>query len=184
MTRKILFGTALLSAVLAAPAAAQHVSLEPFATYGFYGKLPGTNARLEGDWGVGGRAALHLTPRWAAFGTAQRTTPQVLGQLPFGVVVSGGDVTVDHWSAGLEYSYFPRDAAEGMLPLSLSAGVGQARYEDGPTDLALNLGISGALQLGPSLALRYGLTDYVSRFDGDRGWTNQLFARIGAELSF
>jgi hypothetical protein len=186
MTKTTLAAAVLLAAV-AAPAAAQlpgrHLSVEPFATYGFYGKLPETSARLEGDWGLGARASLRVLPRFALFVTAQRSTPRVLGQLGFGDVASGGNLTVDSWSAGLEYSRFPSGGVEGILPLVLSAGLGQVSYEDGPTDLAANLGIATGMQIGSNFALRYGFTDYVSRFDGDRGWVNQYFLRVGGELS-
>lgn len=183
MTRKILLAAALLAALPAAPAAAQLLSAEPFGTYGFYGSLPETNGRLEGGWGIGARATLRFAPRLAAFGTAQRSAPRLLGRLPFGTAESGDRVTVDHWSAGLEYSRFRGAAGPGALPLALSAGVGQVRYEDGPTDLAASLGASAGAQLGPNFALRYGITDYVSRYDGGDGWVNQVFVRVGAELS-
>jgi hypothetical protein len=179
MTKKILLAAALLAPLHAAPAAAQLLAVEPFGTYGFYGSLPETNARLEGGWGFGARATLRFAPRLAAFGTAQRSAPELLGRLPFGVAVSGDKVTVDHWSAGLEYSRY----REGALPLALSAGIGQVRYEDGPTDLAGSVGAAAGARLGPNFALRYGITDYVSRFDGDRGWVNQVFVRVGGELS-
>lgn len=183
MNRKILLAAALLAALPAAPAAAQLVSVEPFGTYGFYGSLPETSARLEGGWGFGARATLRFAPRLAAFGTAQRSRPELLGQLPFGEAESGDRVTVDHWSAGLEYSRFRGDAGPGALPLALSAGIGQVRYEDGPTDLAASLGASAGAQLGPNFALRYGITDYVSRYDGEGRLVNQLFVRVGIELS-
>ena len=183
MNRKVLLAAALLAALPAAPAAAQLVSVEPFGTYGFYGSLPETSARLEGGWGFGARATLRFAPRLAAFGTAQRSRPELLGQLPFGGAESGDKVTVEHWSAGLEYSRFRGDAGPGALPLALSAGVGQVRYEDGPTDLAASLGASAGAQLGPNFALRYGITDYVSRHDGEGGLVNQLFVRVGFVLS-
>ena len=183
MTRKILLAAALLAALPSAPAAAQLLTVEPFATYGFFGSLPETSARLEGGWGFGARATLRFAPRLAAFGTAQRSAPELLGTLPFGVVVSGDRVTVDHWSAGLEYSRYRGGEGPGALPLALSAGVGQVRYEDGPTDLAASLGAAAGARLGPNFALRYGITDYVSRYDGDRGWVNQVFVRVGGELS-
>jgi hypothetical protein len=183
MTKKILFAAALLALLPAAPAAAQLLAVEPFGTYGFYGSLPETNARLEGGWGFGARATLRFAPRLAAFGTAQRSAPELLGRLPFGAAISGDKVTVDHWSAGLEYSRFREGDGPGALPLALSAGIGQVRYEDGPTDLAGSLGAAAGARLGPNFALRYGITDYVSRFDGDRGWVNQVFVRVGGELS-
>lgn len=183
MTHKILLAAALLAALPSAPAAAQLLSAEPFAAYGFYGSLPDTRARLEGGWGAGARATLRFAPRLAVFGTAQRSRPDLLGQLPFGMVDSGDRVTVDHWSAGLEYSRYGSQAGPGALPLALSAGVGQVRYEDGPTDLAGMLGASAGVRMGPSFSLRYGVTDYISRYDGGDGWVNQVFARVGAEFS-
>lgn len=186
--KRILFVAALFSTVAAAPAVAQlpvkRVLVEPYVGYGFYGTLPETNARLEGGVAYGGRASLRLTPQWAVFGDFRRSRPEVLGQLPFGLRVSGDRITVDHWSAGVEFSYAPRGGAEGMLPVILEAGLGQARYEDGPTDLAANLGISSALPLSPNLSIRYGVNDYVSSFHGDRGIVNQIFATVGAELAF
>lgn len=183
MTKKILMAAALLAVLPAAPAAAQVVAVEPFGTYGFYGSLPETSARLETGWGFGARATLRFAPRLAAFGTVQRSAPELLGQLPFGEAVSGDRVTVDHWSAGLEFSRYGGDAGPGAIPLALSAGLGQVRYEDGPTDLAGSLGASAGARLAPNFALRYGITDYISRYDGDRGWVNQVFVRVGGELS-
>ncbi len=183
MTPKILLAAALLAALPAAPAAAQLLAVEPFGTYGFYGSLPETSARLEGGWGFGARATLRFAPRLAAFGTVQRSAPEVLGRLPFGVVASGEKLTVDHWSAGLEFSRHRGDAGPGAMPLALSAGVGQVRYEDGPTDLAGSLGAAAGARLAPNFALRYGITDYISRYDGDGGWVNQVFVRVGGELS-
>ena len=183
MTKKILLAAALLAALPAAPAAAQVLAVEPFGTYGFYGSLPETSARLEGGWGFGARATLRFAPRLAAFGTVQRSAPEVLGQLPFGVAVSGDKVTVDHWSAGLEFSRRRGDVGPGAMPLALSAGLGQVRYEDGPTDLAGSLGAAAGARLAPNFALRSGITDYISRYDGDRGWVNQVFVRVGGELS-
>ncbi|HEX8273887.1 MAG TPA: hypothetical protein VF615_14710 [Longimicrobiaceae bacterium] len=183
MTRTILLAAALLAALPAAPAAAQLLSAEPFAAYGFYGSLPETRARLEGGWGVGARATLRFAPRLAVFGTAQRSRPELLGQLPFGTVGSGDKLTVDHWSAGLEYSRYGSQAGPGALPLALSLGAGQVRYEDGPTDLAGILGASAGVRLGPNFSLRYGVTDYVSRYDGGDEWVNQVFARVGGEFS-
>ncbi|HEV2148739.1 MAG TPA: hypothetical protein VGR37_15145 [Longimicrobiaceae bacterium] len=189
MTHRTLLAAVLLSAAAALPAASQapgrllSVSVEPYVGYGFFGTLPTRDARLEGDWMLGARAGLRLLPQWSAFGDFRRSTPRVTGRLPFGVVVHGEHVTVEHWSAGLAYSQVPRGGAEGMLPLALEAGVGQARYEGGPTDLALNLGISSGIAFSPNLAIRYGANSYVSNFDGDRGWTNQVFLTVGAQLS-
>ena len=182
--RKIGFmGAALAAAVLALPAAAQagqpRISVMPYVGYGFYGALPDGGPELGADVSYGGRAAYQLSPQWAVFGNFQRSTPDVNG---------GADATVDHWSAGVEFSYFPRQGAEGILPLMIEAGIGQARY-DFPSgtkvnDLAGNIGVSSALVLSRSLAVRWGVNDYISNFDGDRGITNQIFAQVGAELSF
>lgn len=186
--KRTLFVAALLSLAAAAPSAAQlpakRVFLEPYVGYGFYGTLPESDAKLEGSLAYGGRASLRLARQWAVFGDFRRSRPEVLGQLPFGVRVSGDQVTVDHWSAGVEFSYAPLGGAEGVLPVILEAGLGQTRYEDGPADLAANLGVSSAVPLGPNLSLRYGFNDYVSNFDGDRGIVNQLFVTFGAELAF
>ena len=179
--RKIGFmGAVLAAAVLALPAAAQpRISVTPYVGYGFYGKLPDGGPELGADVSYGGRAAYQLSPQWALFGNFQRSTPDVNG---------GADATVDHWSAGVEFSYFPRQGAEGILPLMLEAGLGQVRY-DFPSgtqvnDLAANIGVSSALALSPNLAVRWGVNDYISSFEGDRGITNQIFAQVGAELSF
>lgn len=186
MKKKLLSGAVLLSAALAAPlpAAAQgRVAVEPSVGWGFYGTLPDTRARLEGGWAYGARAAVRPLARWGVYGHAQRSRPRLLGQLPFGTAESGDRVTVDHWSAGLEYSYHRWDATGEALPLVLQAGIGRASYEGGPSDPAANLGVSGGARLAPGVTLRYHLNDYVSNYDGDRGWVNQVFARVGVELS-
>jgi Outer membrane protein beta-barrel domain len=189
MSRIGFMGTALAAAVLALPAAAQtaqpRISVMPYVGYGFYGSLPDGGPELGADVSYGGRAAYALSPRWGVFGSFQRSTPDVNG---------GADATVDHWSAGVEFSYAPRQGAEGILPLMVEVGLGQARY-DFPSavpglsgakinDLAGNIGVSSALALSPNLAVRWGVNDYISSFDGDRGLTNQIFAQVGAELSF
>lgn len=179
-------GAALAAAVLAIPAAAQtpRISVMPYVGYGFYGSLPDGGPELGADVSYGGRASYQLTPQWAVYGNYQRSTPDVNG---------GADATVDHWSAGVEFSYFPRQGAEGILPLMIEVGVGQARYEFPSAvpgvsgaevnDLAANIGVSSALALSPNLAVRWGVNDYISSFD-DRGLVNQIFAQVGAELSF
>ncbi len=168
---------------LAAPAHAQRLSVAPYAGYGFFGRLPEESAKLNGDWGYGARAGLRLAGRWGVYGNFQRFTPRLVGRLPLGFTVEGDDVRVEHWSAGLQYTYFPGGAGEGAAPLVLELGAGEARYEGGQSDLALNLGASNSLSFTPNLALRYGFNDFVSNFNGDQGWMNQLFVTVGVELS-
>jgi hypothetical protein len=187
MRKNGILGAALAAAVLALPAAAQtpRISVMPYVGYGFYGALPDGGPELGADVAFGGRASYQLSPQLALYGNFQRSTPDVNG---------GADATVDHWTAGVELSYFPRQGAEGILPLMFEAGIGQVRYDfpgsipglDGQevSDLVGNIGISSALALSPSLAVRWGVNDYISSFDGDRGITNQIFAQVGAELSF
>jgi hypothetical protein len=177
---------ALLTAAAAAPAAAQmggRLSVEPYVGYGFFGTLPESNTRLEADVAYGGRASFQVSDQFALFGNFQRSTPSVTGSLPFGFQVDQGEINVDHWSAGVEFSYVPRGGAEGMLPVLLEAGLGQARYGGGDSDLAVNLGIASALQLTRNFAIRYGANDYISNFN-DRGVANQIFVRVGAEVTF
>jgi hypothetical protein len=184
--RRTLLAAALLLAALASPAAAQlggGLSVTPFLGYGFYGRLPDGAPKLNEAVAYGARAALQLTPQFAAFGEFQRSTPHVDGPITH-------HVTVDHWSAGVEFDYVPRGGAEGMFPVMLEAGVGQARYDfeeviglpPSVTDLAVNLGLASALRLTPKLGIRYGVNDYISNFEGDRGIVNQIFARAGLEL--
>jgi hypothetical protein len=164
-----------------APAPALRV--EPFVAYGFYGSLPDDGPELRGDVGLGVRAAYAVTPRLALFGAFQRTTPEL---------EDAGDVEVDHWSAGAEVAFLPRGAADGVPPLLLEAGVGQARYrfggllagEDDFADLALHLGVASTVRLSRRLALRYGVRDYLSDFGDDGGVVNHFFAHAGAELRF
>jgi hypothetical protein len=144
-------------------------SAEPYVAYGFFGDLP-TDPRLEADIAYGGRLGYHLSPQWGGFGNFQRSSP------------SG--VTVDHWSAGIEFSYVPRGGAEGMLPILLEAGLGQARYGGGSSDLAVNIGIASALQVTDRIALRYGANDYISNYRNGDGIVNQIFVRVGAEVVF
>ena len=183
MKKTGLMAAALAAAVLAVPAAAQtaesRISVMPYVGYGFYGTLGDDGPRLSEDIAIGGRAAYQLTPQWGLYGNFQRSTP---------AVNDGEDATVDHWSAGVEFSYFPRGGAEGIIPLMLEAGVGQVRYDfPGGTkvnDLAGSIGISSALAVSRGLSVRWGVNDYISNFDGDGGLTNQIFAQVGAELRF
>lgn len=188
--KRILFALTAVSAVAVAPLAAQQAptrfAVEPYGGYGFYGDLPDTNTRLDPAIAYGARAAFQLAPQWSVFGNFQRSSPERITGLG-GVEANAGTVDVDHWAAGVEFSYVPRGGAEGMLPLVLEAGLGQARYSGfaggGEDDLAVKLGISSALQLSRNLAIRYGADDYISNFR-DNGVVNQIFVRVGAELSF
>jgi hypothetical protein len=184
--KRIVFAVAVLLAAGAVPAAAQmggRITAEPFVGYGFFGQLPANGPRLEADVALGARLGYQLAPQWAAFGTFQRSTPEVThGQI--GGIRVGESLNVDHWSAGVEFSYVPRGGAEGMLPILMEAGLGQARYGNGPSDLAVNIGIASALQLSPNFAIRYGANDYISNYRGGDGIVNQIFVRVGAELRF
>jgi hypothetical protein len=162
-----------MAVVRTPPAAGQmggNVTVEPFVGYGFFGDLPETGINLESAFTFGGRAAYRFAPQWAGFATFQRSTPS--------------EINVDHWSAGIEFAYAPRGGAEGVLPVLLEVGLGQARYQDGPSDFAANIGVASALQLTPNFAIRYGANDYISNYDGDNGVVNQVFVRIGGELRF
>jgi hypothetical protein len=190
--KAFLFAIPAAAVLLAAPLAAQQspaprFAVEPYVGYGFFGDLPGSTARLEPAIALGGRAAFQLAPQWAAFGNFQRAQPE-LRRVTAGVETGHGDVTVDQWAAGVEFSYVPRGGAVGMLPLVLEAGFGQTRYDriagSPEQDLAVKLGISSALRLSPNLAIRYGADDYISNFRGDQGVVNQFTVRIGAELAF
>lgn len=172
--------------LIAAPAMGQtgdRIGLEPFIGYGFFGELPEGGPNIEAGVAYGGRAFFQISPQFAAFGTYQRSQPEVTGLL-------AGESTIDHWSGGVEFSYVPRGGAEGMLPVILEAGLGQARYEFGgalstpqQSDLAVNLGIASALRFSQNFSIRYGANDYISNYDG-RGIVNQIFVRVGAELRF
>lgn len=179
----------LLAAAVATPAAAQgvgHVTIEPYVGYGFFGSLPENSGKLEAAVAYGGRAALQVTPQFALYGNFQRSQPEVADG------VFQRNATVDHWSTGVEFSYVPRGGAEGMFPVILEAGLGQARYDFreapvfGPVekfqDTAANLGLASALRLSPNFSIRYGVNDYISNFRKDHGMTNQVFVRVGAEL--
>lgn len=177
---------ALLGGGLASPLSAQmggRLTAEPFVGYGFFGSLPDNGPRLEADIALGGRVGFALAPQWAVFGTFQRATPEIT-HAQLGGFRIGEELNVDHWSAGIEFSYVPRGGAEGMLPILMEAGLGQARYEGGTSDLAVNLGLASALQLSPNFAIRYGANDYISNYRGGDGIVNQIFVRVGAELRF
>lgn len=191
MMKRALFSLGMLAA-FAAPAAAQttqpRLSVEPYVGYGFFGDLPETNSKLEAGVAYGGRASFQLSPQWALFGNYQRSDVQQTTEVA-GQDVDRGDLNVDHWAAGVEFSFVPRGGAEGMLPILLEAGVGQVRYDrlagqrEAESDLAVKLGVSSALQLSRNLGIRYGVDDYISNFR-DNGFANQIFVRVGAELSF
>jgi hypothetical protein len=189
MMKRGMLVAALAAAAVAGPAAAQgvgHVTLEPYVGYGFYGSLPDDVGRLEAAVAYGGRAALQVTPQFALYGNFQRSKPEVEGG------VFQRSATVDHWSTGVEFSYVPRGGAEGMFPIILEAGLGQARYDFSEAniigsdpkfeDTAANLGLASALRLSPNFSIRYGVNDYISNFRKDLGVTNQIFVRVGAEL--
>lgn len=166
----------------ATPAVAQvagRLTAEPYVAYGFFGGLPDTDLELEGDVAFGGRVAYRLGSQWAVFGNFQRSTPTLTDD-----DVDLGTIDVDHWSVGGEFSYFPRGGAEGLLPVILEAGIGQARYENGPNDFAANLGVASAFLLTPNIAIRYGLNDYISNYGDNNGIVNQIFGKIGVEVGF
>ena len=178
MKRISLVVASLLTAA-AVPAQAQvadgRLAVEPYVAYGFFGERPD----VEADLALGGRAAFQLSERVALFGNYQRATPSM---------ADGREVSLSHWSVGGEFSFVPRGGAEGMLPILLEAGLGQARYNSeigfGPaSDMAVNLGIGSALQLQPNLAIRFGANDYISNY-ADEGVTNHIFVRVGAEFRF
>ena len=175
---------ALLLAAAALPASAQmagRLSLQPYVGYGFFGTLPVNGPELKESVTYGGRASFGLSEQFGVFGNFQRSQPNEAGTL-------ADKVNVDHWSAGVEFSYVPRGGAQGMLPIILEAGMGQVRYGGGGifgadnTDLLANLGIASALELSPNFAIRYGANDYISNYNG-RGLTNQVFVQVGAEFT-
>lgn len=164
----------------ASPAQAQlggNLMIEPYAAYGFFGGLPVENIELDHSFSFGGRVGYRFAEQWAAFGNFQRSNTGIVN------AAMQQDLKVDHWSAGIEFSYVPRGGAEGMLPVLLEAGLGQARYEDGPSDLAINLGAASAIQMTNTIRFRYGVNDYISNYDGGEGIVNQVFARVGLEIS-
>ena len=183
MKRSLLtFALILAAGLSASPAAAQfggRISLMPYVGYGFLGSLPDTEAELEADIAFGCRAAYQFSPQFAVFGNYQRTTPEVSIE----DVGTGEEINLDHWSAGVEFSYVPRGGAEGMLPILLEAGLGQARFEDGPSEIAANVGIASAIQLHPMFALRYGANDYIFNYN-DQGMVNHIYVHVGAEVTF
>jgi hypothetical protein len=186
MKRSVLTIAMVLTAGLAAsPAAAQlggRISLMPYVGYGFLGSLPGTSAELESDVAFGGRASFQLSPQFALFGNFQRTTPAVTGSVG-GITIEEGEIDLDHWSAGVEFSYVPRGGAEGMLPLLIEAGLGQTRYGGGENDIAANIGVASTIQLNPMFGIRYGANDYISNFR-DEGIVNHIYVHVGAEVTF
>lgn len=164
-----------------APPPPPRVSLTPFVAYGFYGALPDDGPELMGDVGLGMRAAYRVAPRLAFFGTFQRTTPELEG---------GGNVQVDHWSVGAEYT-LRFDGGDDVPPLLLEAGVGQARYdfdglmgEDAFADLALNVGIASVVRITDQFLVRYGANDYLSEFGDGGDIVNHFFAHAGVEFRF
>src|SRR5690606_21416828 len=122
-----------------------------------------------------------FSPQFALFGNFQRSTPEVTGSVG-GLNIDQGEINLDHWSAGVEFSYVPRGGAEGMLPLLIEAGLGQTRY-GGESDIAANIGIASKLQLNPMFGIRYGANDYVSNFR-DEGMVNHIYVHVGAEVTF
>jgi hypothetical protein len=183
MRKWILMGIGVALAATAATAEAQlggRLSAEPYVGYGFFGDLPDTNASLDASIAFGGRVGYQLSDQWGLYGNYQRSQPSLTGTL---AGLGDRDLNVDHWSGGIEFSYVPRGGAEGMLPVLLEAGVGQARYSGLDSDFAVNLGIASAFQLSPNFAIRYGANDYISNYRGD-GIVNQIFVRVGAELTF
>ena len=175
---------ALLLVGAALPAGAQmggRLSVQPYVGYGFFGTLPVNGPELKESVAYGGRASFKLSDQFAAYGNFQRSQPEEEGTLD-------RKVDVDHWSAGVEFSYVPRGGAQGMLPIMLEAGLGQVRYGDlglfgdDSTDLLANIGIASALELSRNFAIRYGANDYISNYNG-RGLTNQIFVQVGAEFT-
>jgi hypothetical protein len=184
MRKLILLSVAIATVFTANQSEAQmggRLSVEPYVGYNFFGDLPESDNRLEADLAYGGRVAYQMAPQWALFGNFQRSTPELITGV---AEVSQGDRDVDHWSAGVEFSYVPRGGAERMLPVLLEAGVGQARYESETSDLAVNLGLASAIQFSPQIAIRYGVNDYISNYNGGDGIVNHVTARVGAQISF
>jgi hypothetical protein len=189
MVKALMVSAVLSAAMVATPASAQfaqqagRISLEPYVAYGFFGDLPGAGPNLDATVAYGGKVGLKLSPQFALIGNYQRSEPEVEG-------LGGQKANVDHWSAGIEFDYAPRGGAEGLIPILLEAGAGQARYQEGGifgtshSDLAANIGIGSAFRFTPNFSIRYGVNDYISNYGGGDGITNQVFGRIGAELRF
>ena len=171
--KKMAIAMAFSTALFAGQAHAQlggRLSVEPYVAYGFFGDLPETSSTLEADVAYGAKVGYRLSPQFTAFVNGQRATPE------------GAPGNVDHWSAGVEFAYAPRGGAEGILPVLLEAGLGQARYEGGPSDFAANIGIASAFQFSRNFGIRYGVNDYISNFNDGNGIVNQIFVRVGAEV--
>lgn len=167
---------AILSTVPAEAQFGGKLIIEPVLGFGFFGGLPVDAIQLDHGISYGGRATYHVTSRWAAYGTFQRSNT--------GIVNAGLErgLKVDHWSAGVEYSYVPRGGSGEWRPILLEAGVGQARYQEGPNDLALNLGAGSWVYAADGIGLSFGVNDYISSYDG-AGIVHQVFARFGIELA-
>lgn len=192
MMKRTLCTTMVLAMAAAAPLAAQQqpaprISVEPYIGYNFFGSLPTSefSAELDGSVAMGARAAYQVTPQWAVFGNFQRSNPTVTPGAGAGPLPAESDIRVDQWATGVEFSYVPRGGAEGMLPIQMEAGLAQTRYTDwGINDLGVKIGVSSALQLSRNFAVRYGVDDYITNFDGNQGVVNQFTARIGGEIRF
>jgi hypothetical protein len=192
MMKRILAFSAVLGLAAATPVLAQTaggISVEPHVGYGFFGTLPDGGPRIEPAVAYGGRVAYQFADQFAVFGTAQQANTTVDNKVDVGGIrlpAGTHDARVQHWSAGVEFSFVPRGGAERMLPILMEAGLGQARYRwagETESDFAVNLGIGSALQLSRNFSIRYGANDYISNF-AERGVANQIFVRVGGELTF
>jgi hypothetical protein len=188
MTRRIAWtlaaaaGLALASTDLTAQQSPA-VSIEPYVGYGFYGSLP-DGPNIEGAPIYGGRLGVAVSPRWGVYGRFQTSNPDVTftsATLPGAGFQSGSSQRVSQWAAGVEYDVIPVNTAP--IPITFNLGAGQAQYEFADDDLAVNLGLSSAIQLAPALGVRLGASNFVSDYRGN-GLTHQLFLTAGAELSF
>lgn len=183
MRLPILGGFVIMAVLMAVPAEAQlgqRFAVEPYFAYGFFGELPEAEITLEAAPTFGVRAAYHFAPQWAVFGNFQRSNPAMTREL---TDIDLGEMTVDHWSAGVEFAYIPRGGAEGMIPLYFEAGLGQARYESDVNSFAVNLGLASGLRLTDYFGVRYGVNDYISNYNDD-GLINQIFVNVGVEFIF
>ncbi len=183
MKLPMLGGFVILATLVAVPAEAQldgRFAVEPYAAYGFFGELPDAEMTLEAAPTFGVRAAWRFDPQWAVFGNFQRSNPAMTFESSDN---DFGDMTVDHWSTGVEFAYIPRGGAEGMIPLLFEAGLGQARYETDVNSFAVNLGLASGLRLTNYLGVRYGVNDYISNYNDD-GLINQIFVNVGVEFIF